>query len=112
MNAASVLCRLNEIAEPGSKSFSLGAGSTRREIFVLRGDGEVRAYENTCPHTGGMLDWVPGQFLSYDKKHILCATHGALFRIADGHCIHGPCIGKSLVAVAIRLEGENIVLVA
>ena len=49
--------------------------------------------------------------LSYERTHILCATHGARFRMGDGHCIHGPCIGKALVAVAVRLEGENIVLV-
>ena len=92
--------------------FSLGSGAERREIFVVRGGGGgVRAYENSCPHTGGMLDWVPDQFLSFERKHILCATHGALFRIDDGHCFQGPCVGKSLVAVAIKIEGENIVLV-
>ncbi len=78
---------------------------------MVRRGGEVRAYENACPHTGATLDWVPDQFLSYDRKHILCATHGALFRLGDGYCIHGPCAGKSLVSVAIRLEGDDIVVV-
>ena len=105
-----ILCRLGEIAEPGSKGISLGQGASRREIFLVRHGGEVRGYENSCPHTGGMLDWVPDQFLSYDRKHILCATHGALFRINDGHCLHGPCVGRSLSAVAIRLEGDKILL--
>ena len=109
MSGDVILCRLGELAEPGSKGFSLGPAL--REIFVVRRGGEVRAYENACPHTGSPLDWVPDQFLSYDRKHILCATHGALFRVVDGHCIHGPCTGKSLVSVAIRLEGDDIVLV-
>ncbi len=111
MSGDLILCRLGELAEPGSKGFSLGQGLARREIFLVRHGGEVRAYENSCPHTGGPLDWVPDQFLSHDRKHILCATHGALFRVHDGHCVHGPCVGKSLVPVAIRLEGDDIVLV-
>ena len=49
--------------------------------------------------------------ISDDRKHILCATHGALFRIDDGHCLHGPCLGRSLSRVAIRLEGDSILLV-
>ena len=111
MKIAMILCRLDEIALPGSRGFSLGAGARRREIFVVRGAEGVWAYENSCPHTGGMLDWVPDQFLSYERTHILCATHGAQFRIDDGHCVHGPCLGKSLVPVAIRLDGDDIVLV-
>jgi nitrite reductase/ring-hydroxylating ferredoxin subunit len=112
MNKATVLCRLDDIAEPGSMGFSLGSGAERREILVVRdGGGGLRAYQNSCPHTGGMLDWVPDHFLDIERKYILCATHGALFRIGDGLCIHGPCIGKSLVSVVIKLEGESIILV-
>ena len=111
MNRRVILCRLGEIAEPGTKGVSLGQGRARREIFLVRRGGDVRAYENACPHTGGMLDWVPDQFLSLDRKHILCATHGALFRMDDGYCIHGPCIGRSLTPVAIRLQGGEILLV-
>ncbi len=106
-----ILCRLDEIGLPGSKGFSLGQGAARREIFVVRGGDGVWAYENSCPHTGGMLDWVADQFLNFQRTHILCATHGAQFRMDDGHCIHGPCIGKSLVCVAIRLQGDDILLV-
>ncbi len=106
-----ILCRLGDIAEPGSKDFSLGSGALRREIFILRHGGEVRGYENSCPHTGGMLDWTPRQFLSHDRKHILCSTHGAMFRVRDGYCVHGHCAVKSLVSVAIRLEGDAILLV-
>ena len=52
-----------------------------RSLFVVRTGATVRAYENSCPHTGGPLDWVPDQFLTREKDMILCATHGALFRI-------------------------------
>jgi nitrite reductase/ring-hydroxylating ferredoxin subunit len=71
----------------------------------------VVAYENVCPHAGSPLDWLPDRFLDVDRRRILCATHGALFRIADGHCIGGPCAGKSLTPVLIRIADGAIYLV-
>ena len=107
----SLLCRLDEIAEPGSRGFRIGAGgSETRAIFVVRHGGRVAAYENSCPHLGSPLDWVPDRFLDLEKRFILCATHGALFRIGDGHCLAGPCAGKSLKPVPIRLEAGSIYL--
>ena len=44
-------------------------------------------YVNSCPHLGSPLDWVPNRFLSADGRHVLCATHGALFRIEDGKVV-------------------------
>jgi nitrite reductase/ring-hydroxylating ferredoxin subunit len=70
----------------------------------------VVAYENSCPHLGSPLDWVPDRFLDLERRHILCATHGALFRIADGFCVGGPCAGKSLKPVASRVEAGGIYL--
>jgi nitrite reductase/ring-hydroxylating ferredoxin subunit len=110
MTTIATLCRLDEIASPGSKGFSLGSGADAREIFVVRNERGVFAYENVCPHTWGPLDWVPDQFLSHDKARILCATHGAVFRIEDGHCLYGPCMGKSLATVAIEVVDGSVVL--
>ena len=47
-----VLCRLDDIAVPGAKSFGFGFGSgaMRREIFVVRDESGVHGYENVCPH--------------------------------------------------------------
>lgn len=104
------LCRLDEIAEPGSRGFRIGAGGEARAIFVVRQGGRVVGYENSCPHLGSPLDWVPDRFLDLEKRFILCATHGALFQIADGLCVGGPCAGKSLKPVAIRLEAGGIYL--
>jgi nitrite reductase/ring-hydroxylating ferredoxin subunit len=111
MTTTTALCRLDEIAAPGSRGFSLGSGVERREIFVVRDAvGEARAYVNSCPHTGGPLDWVEHQFLSLDRRLILCATHGALFRIEDGHCVHGPCAGKRLTPLAIAIVDGAVML--
>ena len=67
----------------------------------------MTGYVNSCPHTGGPLDWIEGQFLDLNGQYIVCATHGALFRIEDGHCLAGPCKGKGLTAVeVVVVEGE------
>ncbi len=99
-----VLCQLDEIPDPGSRGFDFREGDDLRSVFVVRAGDTVRAYENSCPHTAGPLDWVPDQFLTREKDMILCATHGALFRIEDGHCLSGPCIGEDLKALPVFIE--------
>lgn len=100
----SALCHENDIAEDASREFILGEGTVRRSIFITRKDGRLTAYENSCPHTGAPLNWEGDRFLDLAKQRILCSIHGALFRIEDGHCLSGPCRGKNLTPVAIRLE--------
>ncbi|HEX3066756.1 MAG TPA: Rieske 2Fe-2S domain-containing protein [Dongiaceae bacterium] len=100
------LCRLDEIRDPGSKGFEREEGS----IFLIRRGGEVTGYVNSCPHTGGPLDWIEGQFLDLNGQYIVCATHGALFRPGDGHCIAGPCAGDRLKPVAVTLRDGVVYL--
>ncbi len=108
---ATVLCRLDKIPVPGSRGFALDDGPERHGIFVVRSADGVHAYVNTCPHIGVPLDWVPDRFLTRDKTLIQCATHGAQFRIHDGHCIFGPCRGASLSPVAVAVRDGAVVLV-
>ena len=102
--AGRLLCRLAEIPDPGSRGFEVEG----RAIFLVHKGGLVAAYVNSCPHTGGPLDWVEHQFLDLERQHILCATHGALFRLADGHCLDGPCKGKGLTPVAITVTAGEV----
>ena len=101
------LCRLAEIPDPGSRGFELG----ERAIFVVRRGQLLKGYVNSCPHTGGPLDWVEHQFLDHERERILCATHGALFRLEDGQCLAGPCAGKSLRPVALAVVAGEVRLV-
>ena len=108
--SSAVLCRVDEIGDPGSRGFRFGSGTELRLIFLVRHGGRIRAYENSCPHTGSPLDFRPDGFFDIDKRHILCATHGALFRIEDGYCLAGPCAGQGLKPVAITIESGRICL--
>lgn len=80
------------------------------QCFLVYHQAHVFSYINRCPHTGVNLNWQPHQFLDTSGQLIQCATHGALFRIDNGLCIRGPCLGASLVPVTHELDGENIYL--
>lgn len=104
------LCRLDEIPDGAARGFELGEGTERRDLFVLRRGDRLFAFRNECPHAGSPLDLMPDQFLSADRRHLQCHTHGALFRIEDGKCVAGPCLGRALTPVAVRIEGEELVI--
>jgi nitrite reductase/ring-hydroxylating ferredoxin subunit len=105
------LCRLIDLDDPGSAGFVLRRGDQQIPLLVVRTGDRVHGYINSCPHIGAPLDWTSGQFLSRDKCHILCAMHGALFRLDDGLCVGGPCAGKALMPYAVVLK-NGVVLAA
>lgn len=102
-----VLCRLDDIGDPGSKEILIEG---RESFFVVRLGGAVFGYINRCPHLGVPMDWKQDTFLTFDKTQIQCTTHGARFRIEDGFCTAGPCERQSLKPVAVRVEDGAVVL--
>ena len=110
--AGTPLCRLDEIPDGEGRSFSLGEGDQRLEIFVVRSGEAAFGYLNACPHLGTPLDWGgfdgDGRFVSADSGNILCATHGAEFRVEDGYCLHGPCAGQRLLAARLTRAGDGL----
>ena len=105
-----LICALDRLSEPGSFGFSVESAGARVEGFVVRRDGEVFAYRNSCPHTGSPLDWVDHQFLDIEGALIQCAVHDARFLIESGECVFGPCPGESLEALPIRVQHDNVYL--
>ena len=105
-----VLCRLEDIEDGLAKGFTLGEGPGAREIFVVREEDSVFGYVNSCPHLGTPLNWQGDTFISEDSGLIICATHGALFEIADGACVSGPCAGQALKVVPVALDAEGRVI--
>ncbi len=103
-----VLCRVDEIEDGGAKGFRVEAHGLTHRIFAVRKGARIYVYRNDCPHVGTPLDWAPDQFLDREGENIVCATHGALFRLADGYCFHGPCVGAFLEPVFFEVRGEVI----
>ena len=104
------LCRLDDLPEGGDlegvefESDQKG----RASILVIRSGESARAYVNRCPHVGTPLNWSPNHFLDLEKRYIVCATHGATFRIDDGFCIAGPCMGDALEFVPLEVRDGAI----
>jgi len=103
------LCRLDELPDGTSRGFPPASGGFAGLFAVRQGDA-VHVYVNSCPHLGLPLDWMPDRFLSADGSRIVCATHGAEFRIADGACLQGPCRGDRLEPVMAQVN-DGILLV-
>lgn len=87
------------------------AASLTPSIFAVRRAGQLFVYHNQCPHLGINLEFQANDFLDADGAHIICSTHGALFEIATGECIFGPCNGDALTAVAFTWIDEQSIQV-
>ena len=72
--------------------------------FVVRQGETLVGYVDSCPHAGWPLAGFAGRYLTRENDYILCAGHGALFKIEDGACVAGPCPNQALAPwpVAVR----------
>lgn len=78
-------------------------------MFVVRSGATVVGYRNACPHYDhARMAWRKDEFLNADRSLIHCAAHGALFRIEDGVCAAGPCLGQRLTVVELACRGDQI----
>jgi nitrite reductase/ring-hydroxylating ferredoxin subunit len=98
-----VLCRAEDIPEGMSKAFPPAPGAFFG-LFAIRQEGRILVYVNSCPHIGVPLNWSGDDFLTRDRAHIICATHGAEFLIATGRCFSGPCIGDHLEPIIAEIQ--------
>lgn len=97
------LCASDELAERGrAVVWDILLYGRPARAFVLRIDGQPRAYLNRCVHVPTEMDWQEGQFLDMDRRFILCSIHGAAYDPGDGRCIGGPCGRGRLMPVAVQ----------
>lgn len=69
--------------------------------FVVRWQGRVYGYLNRCAHMPMELDWQPGVFFGAEGSDLVCSTHGAVYAVADGRCLGGPCGSTALVRLVV-----------
>lgn len=84
-----------DLADPGTRGFRFREGTRLFAGFIVREGDVVRGFVDSCPHAGWPLSALDDRYLTRDQRHILCAGHGALFRL-DGRCVAGPCAGDRL----------------
>ena len=97
-------------------------GLRAKSAFVGRVGGKLYAYYNVCQHQPVELDLpldpqeqesapaVRRAPMADDGVHLMCHSHGALYRPTDGRCVLGPCYGASLVALDVEDQDGRIVL--
>jgi nitrite reductase/ring-hydroxylating ferredoxin subunit len=89
-----------------------------RQAFVGCVEGTWRAWANVCRHRQVALDFnAPPQRgdvrlapLGEDGFHLVCHSHGALYRPDDGTCISGPCPDARLHAIEVVADDTGVAL--
>lgn len=101
---------MKDVPEGGARGFSLPRGERPPlAVVVVRRSPAVHVYVNRCPHRGTPLDWRPDDFFDASGEHLVCATHGAVFRVEDGLCLAGPCAGDALAPLSVELRDGHVV---
>jgi nitrite reductase/ring-hydroxylating ferredoxin subunit len=83
----------------------------KTEGFVINFEGQYHAYVNRCAHAGTPLDWWPNEFFTDDGRLLVCASHGALYE-PEPAAARRPCGGGALWPLAVRLEGNRVIVSA
>jgi nitrite reductase/ring-hydroxylating ferredoxin subunit len=110
IDLARVVCSLADLPDGGCRGFAIGEGDWPLRGVVVRERDRVYAYVNRCPHAGHPLNLRPHQFLTRDGTLLLCSSHGAAFEKSTGYCVAGPCAGRSLDAVPVKVESGFVML--
>ena len=110
---AYAICAMSDIPSQRARGFQLlivGDDGAPRPwpIVIVRWGRQVFGYVNKCPHDGVNLDWETNQFLDPDGVRLMCGKHGALFELGTGVCVDGPCKGKGLTPIALRVLDNEI----
>ena len=106
---SAVVARVGELAPGETKKFLLHVEGQEEECFVVNHAGKLYAYVNRCLHVPMTMDWIDNQFMTEDKKFILCATHGACYLPDTGECVSGPPCGKFLIPITLTIRGEEVI---
>ena len=102
------VAKLSDIEEGSATNAVIELADGHRHLILTRKADEVNVFLNSCPHTGVRLDWKVGVFLTVDKAHLQCSTHGALFELDSGFCVAGPCINQCLVKLQTKVYDQAI----
>ena len=105
-------CAADALGPGETATFDLRVRGKLVRGFLVNHDGAHRAYVNRCPHAGTPLDAWPNEFFTEDGRHLICATHGAVFAPESGLCLEGPCPGARLEPLPLTREGGELVVSA
>jgi nitrite reductase/ring-hydroxylating ferredoxin subunit len=105
------LCAVAALPDGAAALIGARRASAQARILLVRRGAQVAGFVNACPHMGLPLDDKPDRLARGGGAFLRCSHHGALFRVADGMCVEGPCLGERLEAVALRIA-DGVVFLA
>ena len=100
---------LGLIPDGAARNFVIELRAGRFHGFAVRTGQQVHGYVDRCPHLGMPLTPKLDDYLNERGDLIQCHWHGALFRIADGVCVGGPCPGAQLTPWPLAVRDGKIV---
>jgi nitrite reductase/ring-hydroxylating ferredoxin subunit len=99
-----LLGQIDNIPDPGACISDWHDGA----VVLIRREGKVTAWLNTCPHAQMRLNLPSGKVLLHKDGFIVCPVHGASFDAKTGSCVGGPAPGEGLTEVNVELSGQQI----
>ena len=96
------LCGAQDVPDGQGKEIVFGDGKEAFRVVVLFVKNRWFAFHNCCPHFSIPLNYDPDRFHIFDEDLLMCAHHTAIYRLADGECIDGPCLGARLTPIPIE----------
>jgi len=102
-----VIGRVGDLPRGTTRKFLLPVEGEAVEAFVVNVDGTLHAWVNRCRHLPLTMDWVESRFL-VEAGFIVCAAHGARYRADTGECVLGPPLGRQLIRVPLRIDGDQV----
>jgi nitrite reductase/ring-hydroxylating ferredoxin subunit len=97
------------IPDNTARNFVLELRAGRFHGFVVRKGDAVHGYVDICAHMALPLAQTLDDYLTPDAGLIQCSWHGALYRIDDGQCVGGPCVGARLRPWPVTVQDGMIV---
>jgi len=104
VNCSLIAVELPENGQPVTVDVLIN--NTLQSLVLIQVDGKPKLFLNQCPHQGRRLDYAPGKFLCKNQT-LVCAAHGAVFAMASGLCVQGPCRGESLTAYEAQWQPDG-----
>lgn len=99
---------LGMIADGAARNFVIQLRAGRFHGFVVRRGADAFGYVDRCPHMRLPLARTLDDYLTPSGAMIACAWHGALFDIASGACLGGPCTGARLTPWPVVVAEDQL----
>jgi len=96
--------------DPSTVKFTFSEGGENQSGFIVFVGAKYYAYKNKCQHLSVELDWDNNNFFEEEGRFIVCATHGAIYDPSSGKCLMGPCVGKKLETLNLKVLEDKLIV--